>query len=223
MKAVLVLVALYVVTFLVAIQGASPNPAQAASQNTASLQNSAAQPQTTPIDPAKDADIRALMELVGAHDQVQDSVNNSTEQYREKLLATVPNNEKGQAFVNAFVASYQKKFDPDQVTEQIVSIYDKHYTDQEIKGLLQFFGSPLGQKVAEEMPKIAKEIAAASRQEGTKASREALQALKAQNPEVGQSARLGTGQRRWPQRDQAQSQSQNQTQSQPQQADSSQP
>jgi len=223
MKAVLALVLLYVGTFLVVIQGASQNPVQAAQQNAAPAQDVASQAKPKPIDPAKDADIRALMELVGVRDQVQDGVNASAEQYREKLLATVPSNEKGQAFVNAFVASYEKKFDADQLTEQVLGIYDKHYTDEEIKGLLQFFGSPLGQKVAAEMPKIAREINAASRETGAKASREALQTLKAQNPDVGQSARLGTGQRRWQQRGQGQNQSQGQTTGQPQQADSSQP
>jgi hypothetical protein len=78
-----------------------------------------------------------------------------------------------------------------------VAIYDKHYTDDEIKTLLQFYGSPLGQKVAAETPKIAREIQAASRTTGARAAKEALQALKAQNPEIGQSARLGNGPRRW--------------------------
>jgi hypothetical protein len=198
MKAILALVIIYVGTFLLAIQGASQNPVSAAPQSTA--QDQASPAQAKPIDPVKDADIRSLMELVGAHDQVQDAVTNSSEQYREKLLATVPNNDKGQAFVTSFIESYQKKFDVDQMTEQLVAIYDKHYTDDEIKTMLQFYGSPVGQKVAAEMPKITREIQAASRAAGAKAAKEALQALKAQNPEIGQSARLGNGQngqRRW--------------------------
>jgi len=112
----------------------------------------------------------------------------------------VPNNDKGQAFVDAFAASYQKKFDVDRVTEQLVSVYDKHFKEDEIKGLLQFYGSPLGQKVAAEMPKISREIQAATRAASNKAAKEALAELKLQNPEVGQSARLGLGQGRWQQR-----------------------
>jgi hypothetical protein len=196
MKAVLALVIIYVGTFFLAIQGASQNPVSAAPQN-AAAQDQASPAQAKPIDPVKDSDIRSLMELIGAHDLVQDAVNNSSEQYREKLLATVPNNEKGQAFVTSFIESYQKKFDVDQLTEQLVVIYDKHYTDDEIKTLLQFYGSPVGQKVAAEMPKISREIQAASRTTGAKAAKEALQALKAQNPEIGQSARLNNGPRRW--------------------------
>jgi len=196
MKAVLALVIIYVGTFFLAIQGASQNPVSAAPQSTAA-QDQASAAQAKPIDPVKDADIRSLMELVGARDQVQDAVSNSSEQYREKLLATVPNNDKGQAFVTSFIESYQKKFDVDQLTEQIVALYDKHYTDDEIKTMLQFYGSPVGQKVAAEMPKIACEIQAASRTTGAKAAKDALQALKAQNPEIGQSARLNNGPRRW--------------------------
>src|SRR5260370_13882313 len=163
MKAVLALVMIYVGTFFLVIRGASQNSAQAAVQGADPVQGRAAPPQaSSSIDPAKEADIRSLMELVGARDLVQDGANNAIEQSREKLLATVPNNDKGQAFVNAFAASYQKKFEVDQVTNQLVGIYDRHFTEDEIKGLLQFYGSPLGQKVAAEMPKIGRGTQAAT-------------------------------------------------------------
>jgi hypothetical protein len=196
MKALVALIVIYIGTFFLVIQGSSQNSVQASpgSQNNASAQAN------SNIDRVKEADIRSLMELVGARDMVQGNADNAIEQSREKLLATVPNNDKGQAFVNAFATSYQKKLDTDQITEQLVGIYDKHYTDDEIKGLLQFYGSPLGQKVAAEMPKINREIQAAVRSASGKAAREALAEVKQQNPEVGQSAWLGNGQGRFHQR-----------------------
>ena len=208
MKAVLALVIIYVGTFFLVIQGASQNAVQASPQTGAAVQNSAAPPQAnSSIDPAKEADIRSLMELVGARDLVQDGENTAIEQSREKLLSTIPNNDQGQSFVNAFAASYQKKFDVDQVTDQLLAIYDKHFTDDEIKGLLQFYGSPLGQKVAMEMPKIGRETQAAVRAASSKAAKESLAELKQQNPEIGRSAHLSNGQgqglqRRAPQRGQ---------------------
>jgi hypothetical protein len=207
MKAVLALVLIYIGTFFLVIQGASQNSVQASPQSPAAVQNNATSPQVrSSIDPAKEADIRSLMELVGARDLVQDGVNTAIEQSREKLLATVPNNDKGQAFVNAFATSYQKRFDVDQVTNQLEALYDKHFTDDEIKGLLQFYGSPLGQKVAAEMPKINRETQAAIRAANTKAAKDALAELRQQNPEIGQSAHLGNGQgqNRWQQRRQGQ-------------------
>lgn len=193
MKAVLALIIIYIGTFFVVIQGVSQNPPQAA-QDPKSSQDKGSSPQTNSIDPAKEADIRSLMELVGARDMIQDGVNTAIEQSREKLLATVPNNERGQAFVNAFAAGYQKKFDVDGVTGQIVGIYDKHFSEDEIKGLLQFYGSPLGQKLAAEMPKINREAQAATRAASGKAAKESLAELKQQDPEIGRSARLGNGQ-----------------------------
>ena len=55
--------------------------------------------------------------------------------------------------MNAVITDYEKKFDADQVTEQLVVIYDQHYSSEEIKELLQFYGSPLGQRVAAESTK----------------------------------------------------------------------
>lgn len=187
MKAVLALIVIYVGAFLLAIQGSSPASVEAALQSAS--QNSSAE--SLAIDPAKDADIRSLLELVGAHDQVQESVRYSAEQYREKLLASVPDNDKGQAFVNVVISDYEKRFDVDQVTEQLVSIYDKHYSKDEIKGLLQFYGSPLGQKVATEAPKISREVQEASRATAAKAVRDSLQQAKEENPGIGQNAHLG--------------------------------
>ncbi len=187
MKAAIALILIYVGTFLVAIHGGSSTAVQAASQSAASTQN--ASPGSS-IDPAKDADIRSLLELIGFRDQVQEHVNLIGEQYREKLLATVPNNEKGQAFVNGVISGYEKNFDVDQITQQMVTSYDKHYTDDEIKGLLQFYGSPLGQKFAAEGPKISREVQETTRATALKAVRDALQSAKEQDPATGQNARL---------------------------------
>jgi len=198
MKAVLALILIYIGTFLVAIQGNSLAGVQAAQQNSSTSQNPA--PSKPAIDPAKEADIRSLLELVGAHDTVQDSMTRVAEQYREHLLETVPNNQQGQTFVNTVITSYEKKFDVDAVTEQLVSVYDKHYSDDEIKGLLQFYGSPLGQKVATESPRIGRELQDVIRETSGKAAKEALQEAKQENPGIGQNAKLaGPAGRRFPQ------------------------
>ena len=177
---------------------------QAAHQETAGRAAPAA------IDPAKEADIRALMELVGARDVAQDAAAKGIEQFRESLVASVPDSERGQQFVNSFVSAYQKKFNADDVTNQLAAIYDKHFTDDEIKGLLQFYGAPLGQKYAAEMPKIGAEIQAANRAAGTRVAKEVLQELRKQYPGISAQARLV---KRPHQAEQAKQQAQTQTQS----------
>jgi uncharacterized protein len=196
MKAVVALILIYVGTFFVAIQSAPNAPVQAAQEATAN----AMQPSTAKaIDPAKEADIRSLLELIGAKDMIQDAANNSVDQFKERIAAAIPNNERAQNLANSFAASFQKDYDPDSLLNQLVVIYDKHYTDEDIKGLLQFYGSPLGQKSAAEMPKISREVQAAVRTVSNQAAREAWQQLRAENPGATQGAKPFAGRRRWQQ------------------------
>jgi hypothetical protein len=195
MKAVFALIIIYVGTFLVAIQGASNTPVQAAQQETAAAAKPAA---TKAIDPQKDSDIRSLLELIGARDMIQEAAANSTEQYRQRLTSLAANDDKAQEAINSYLAVFQKKFDADALADQLVTIYDKHYTAEEIKGLLQFYGSPLGQKVATELPKISKEIQLADRTITNQAAKEAWQEFHAQNGEAN-GKRPFSGRRRWQQ------------------------
>jgi hypothetical protein len=183
MKAVVALVMIYVAMFFFAIQGVSQDSVRAAWQGGANQ---------TPhsIDPAKEADIRSLMELVGARDALQDFAAHGADQLRENLVASVPSSERGQQFVNAFIEDYKAKFNPDDATTQLVTIYDQHFTQDEIKGLLQFYGSPIGQKFAAEMPKINGEMQAANRAFSMRIAKDVLQELRKQYPSVAAHARL---------------------------------
>jgi len=167
MKAFLVLAAIYVAAFLIAIQGASQTSADGAT-NKAGISH---------IDPAKEADIRSLMDMVGARTMVREAAAQNAKEIRENLVATVPASDRGQQFVDAFAADYQKRFNPDEVTGQLVGIYDKHFTDDELKGLMEFYGSPLGRKYAVEMPKITSEIQAANHAVSARVAKDVLQDL----------------------------------------------
>ena len=177
MKAFLVLAAIYVGAFLIAIQGASQTQAEGIANK----------PGVQRVDPAKDADIRSLMELVGARRQAQDVAAKGAQQLRENLVATLPASQQGQQFVNAFVADYQKKFNADEVSNQVAGIYDKHFSDEEIKGLLQFYNSPLGHKLAAESPKIQAEIEAANQKVSTRVAADVLRDLPSEYAGIGAS------------------------------------
>jgi hypothetical protein len=190
MKAVLALIVIYVGTFLVAIQGASNTSVEASEQS--GTQTSAS------IDPVKEKEIRSLLELVGARDAIQDAASAATEQYHQKMLETSANSDRAQAFAKAYQAEFQKKFDADAVTTQLVGIYDKHFTEDEIRDLLEFYGSPLGQKVAVEMPKISREVQMTVRTASGQAARQAWQEVHAQYPNAGESSHPYAARRRNP-------------------------
>jgi uncharacterized protein len=190
MKAVLALIVIYIGTFLVAIQGASNSPVEASDQTGA--QAGAA------IDLVKEKEIRSLLELVGARDAIQDAANAATEQYRQKMLETSANRDRADKFAQTYQAEFQKKFDADAVTTQLVRIYDKHFSEDEIKDLLEFYSSPTGQKVAAEMPKITREVQMTVRTASGQAARQAWQDLRAENPNLGENSRPFAARRRNP-------------------------
>jgi uncharacterized protein len=164
MRAFLVLAAIYVAAFLIAVQGASQTSVEGAMHKA----------EVSRIDPAKEADIRSLMDMVGARAMVRDAAAQNAKEIRENLISTLPANDRGQQFVDAFVADYQKRFHPEEVTGQLVGIYDRHFTEDELKGLMEFYGSPLGRKFAVEMPKITSEMQAANHTVGTRVAKDVL-------------------------------------------------
>src|SRR6516225_82567 len=115
MKAVFALIIIYVGTFLVAIQGASNAPVQAAQQETTATAKATT---VKAIDPQKDSDIRSLLELIGARDMIQEAATNSTEQYRQRLTSLAANDDKAQEAINSYLAVFQKKFNADALADQ---------------------------------------------------------------------------------------------------------
>jgi hypothetical protein len=181
MKAALALIVIYIAAFIVATQGGSQNPVQAwaSGANTSATSKS--------MDPEKEADLHSLLQYVGAKEQLQSVASESATQYREKLSASVKNvadDSKRQELITVASGSFQKNFDQQRAMQQIAAIYDKHFTDDEIKGLLDFYTSPLGQKFAAESPKINKEIQAVQVSATSSATRESLLTLKSQNADV---------------------------------------
>ena len=181
MKAALALIVIYIAAFIVATQGGSQNPVQASPSGTNTLATSKS------IDPEKAADLRSLLQYVGVKDQLQSVASESAAQYREKLGASVKNvadDSKRQELITVASGSFEKNFDQQRALQQIAAIYDKHFSDDEIKGLLDFYSSPLGQKFAAESPKLNKEIQAVQTSATSMATRESLLRLKSQNVDV---------------------------------------
>jgi hypothetical protein len=181
MKAVLALIAIYVATFIIATQGASQNPVQASTPT----ENISAPSKS--IDPVKAADLRSLLEYAGAREQIKLVANESAAQYREKLRSGAPevlnaaNTADRQAQIKTAEVTFRTNFDQQRALQQITGIYDKHFSEEEVKGLLDFFSSPLGQKFAAESPKIAREVSAVQTAAAASAARESLRNLQSEN------------------------------------------
>jgi hypothetical protein len=71
----------------------------------------------------------------------------------------------------------QEKFTVDRYAGILVPVYEKHYTNDDIKGLLQFYETDLGRKVAETQPKVMQEVTQASMQLGMQIGMEIMMEL----------------------------------------------
>ena len=69
-------------------------------------------------------------------------------QNMEQILASVPEERKAQ---------FKDILDVDKIIEQLVPIYDKYYTEEDIKALVDFYESPVGKKQLQNTPDIMTE------------------------------------------------------------------
>ena len=182
MKAALALLILYVGTFFVALGDAQPG-----AQTPGAEESVPAAPAA--IDPAKEADIRSLMELAGSAELLKSAGERASAQYMEKIQVTMQNRERAQALATAFQESFKEHFSTADMSAELVRRYDKHFTAEEIRGLLKFYGSPLGQKFASETPKMSEEMQMAVLTRSQNAAKEAWQTLRARNPELSEQPR----------------------------------
>lgn len=56
-----------------------------------------------------------------------------------------------------FWIEIQKEVHPEDIVELIVPIYDKYYTEEDVRQLIVFYESPVGRKMVEQMPAVMQE------------------------------------------------------------------
>ncbi len=110
------------------------------------------------IDAAKEADIRRLMDLAGTGLLVTQVMDGMEKGIKPLMMNALPPGEYREKLVDLFFAKFQSKADPRQLLDLAVPVYDKYYTHAEIKGLIQFYGTPLGQKLVSVQPKMTGEL-----------------------------------------------------------------
>lgn len=135
------------------------------------------------IDPAKEVDIRALLEITGSVKLGEEMQRAFLEQVRASFAESLPQNERSKRFLDDYIDRFQKKFNPQALTELTIPIYDKHISADDLRGLLDFYRSPLGERTLKALPLVLRE----SRERGAaleqKAAQETMDELKATYPE----------------------------------------
>jgi hypothetical protein len=138
---------------------------------------------TPKMDPAKEADIRQLMDATGVNGLGEQLMNAGIAQFRANVTESQPDNPRAKQFADAFAARFQKHFDPHSVTETVIPIYDKYLSNEDVRALLEYYKSPFGQRMLKVLPEVARDSQQAGYRLGQKAAEEAMEDLRADFPE----------------------------------------
>lgn len=117
-----------------------------------------------PVPAAKAATIRHLLELMGTV-KVSQQMMSQMFSSMQTAMPQVP---------AEFWTKVHAGMKADELIDLIIPIYSKHYTQEELNGLVAFYESPLGQKVTAELPQIAQESMAAGQQWGQQKAQEII-------------------------------------------------
>jgi len=110
------------------------------------------------IDAAKEADIRRLMALTHTTLLDKQTIGAMEANVRPAITNALPPGEYRAKLVDLFVAKYKSKLNPEELKERAIPVYDKHFSAAEIKEMIRFYETPLGQKVLKEMPVVTAEL-----------------------------------------------------------------
>ena len=138
------------------------------------------------IDPEKAADLRRLIELTGSLKLAQEEMTRMAEQMKPVLLRNLPPGERSQEIADTFVHRLLARATPDEYIKMIMPVYDKYLTLEDVKGLLQFYESPVGKHFVQVMPKMTAEYNEVGARWGQEIAREVLQQMSKEYPELKQ-------------------------------------
>ena len=137
------------------------------------------------VDPAKDQAIRHLMDLTGTTRTGEEINAYITKQVHDGLSQALQP-ERLAKFMQDFSTKLETAAPASTVTDAVVPIYAKAFSMEDIQGLIQFYESPLGQRVVKAMPQVSQNSQRAGVQIEQKGAMTVLQDMSTEYPELKQ-------------------------------------
>ena len=164
--------------------------AQAQTPSTATTAKPAAkQNETAPsakIDPAKEADIRRLLEVTGVKTIVAQTVAGMTDNIRPVLRQSFPPGDYRDKLIDLFLERFQAKVGVEELMSLSIPIYDKYFSQEEIRSMIRFYETPLGQKTIQVLPQLMEEMRKKGEELGSKLGEQAMTEVLAEHPDLAE-------------------------------------
>jgi hypothetical protein len=173
---------LFLGAFCVA-QDASPATDSDSDQSVAAAARANRQPK---VDPQKEADIRQLLQIMGTERTMTQVMADMETNIRPLLTRSIPAGEYRERLIELFFEKFHSKIDVQELIGLAIPVYDKYLSDSDIKGLIAFYSTPLGQKVVNVLPNIMSESGEKGRQWGERVGRESMIEVLQEHPDLQQ-------------------------------------
>lgn len=136
-------------------------------------QDSGASAPPNKLDPQLKEDILHLMDVTHFRERAAESGQRVMDTLRPVLLKSLPETQNREAILDA----YQKKLlgltQTDEFRDEVVGIYAKYFSDEDVKAITEFYGTPAGQK----FNNVLGDFAADLNQAGQRVARENIPAI----------------------------------------------
>lgn len=141
------------------------------------------------MNPGEEADIRRLMELVRMKETITRMMTRMENAMTPLLLRALPPGPYRAQLVSLFIERFNSKTTPEHLLDLAVPVYSEYFSDAEIKGLIQFYQSPLGKKWVSMQPKVEAGILPAARSWGRETGRETMLEILQEHPRLAHELR----------------------------------
>jgi uncharacterized protein len=130
------------------------------------LSQSLAQQVSSSDAPASKEDIQKLLVVLHVRERTQAIMEESVKQTKKMLSDILPKElpdasqdeiAKAQSMINEMIDGIGKDYPVDAVLQDMVPVYQKHFTKADLEAVIAFYSSPVGQKVLREFPAVTSE------------------------------------------------------------------
>ncbi len=140
-------------------------------------------PQTAP---AQEADIRELLRVTGMTETVGRQMNQMADQLKPLLERSLPPGDRRHEIVETFTKKFLARANSEALMQQIIPIYAKYMSEDDVKAVIRFYKSPAGQRLLKVMPRMMQESSAVGQQWGENLAREVMDEMAQEYPEMRQ-------------------------------------
>jgi len=108
-------------------------------------------------DPQFRADLLKLLDVNHSWERMAEMGHQIFKSIRPLILREIPTTPDNEKIADAFEEKFVSVLQSPEMTDKLVEIYAKQLTDDDLKGLIQFYESPAGQHFNAAMPQIMSE------------------------------------------------------------------